>query len=96
MTRDWIVFISVVIVFAWSLPSGAKPVTGEETFFKNDAESMGIRGFVKKPLSKDELAEAVRRVLDTKVQVCLSHLKVILSPCDPMRSRESSAPPYLS
>jgi CheY-like chemotaxis protein len=35
-----------------------------ETISQEKAESMGIHGFVMKPLSKNELAEAVRRVLD--------------------------------
>jgi len=39
-----------------------------ETISQEKAESMGIHGFVMKPLSKDELAEAVRRVLDKKAQ----------------------------
>ena len=40
-----------------------------ETISKEKAESMGIDGFVMKPLSKNELAEAVRRVLDKKAEV---------------------------
>jgi CheY-like chemotaxis protein len=39
-----------------------------ETISQEKAESMGIDGFVMKPLSKNELGEAVRRVLDMKVQ----------------------------
>jgi CheY-like chemotaxis protein len=39
-----------------------------ETISKEKAESMGIDGFVMKPLSRNELAETVRRVLDTKAQ----------------------------
>ena len=35
-----------------------------ETISQEKAESMGIHGFVMKPLSKNELAEIVRRVLD--------------------------------
>ncbi len=37
-----------------------------ETISKEKAESMGIDGFVMKPLSRNELAETVWRVLDTK------------------------------
>jgi len=39
-----------------------------ETISQEKAESMGIHGFVMKPLSKNELAEAVRRVLDKKAE----------------------------
>ncbi len=39
-----------------------------ETISQEKAESMGIDGFVMKPLSRNELGEVVRRVLDTKAQ----------------------------
>ena len=39
-----------------------------ETISQEKAESMGIDGFVMKPLSRNELGETVRRVLDTKAQ----------------------------
>ena len=37
-----------------------------ETISQEKAESMGIHGFVMKPLSRNELGETVRRVLDVK------------------------------
>ncbi len=40
-----------------------------ETISQEKAESMGIDGFVMKPLSRNELGEVVRRVLDKKAQV---------------------------
>ena len=39
-----------------------------ETISQEKAESMGIDGFVMKPLSKTELGETIRRMLDTKTQ----------------------------
>jgi PAS domain S-box-containing protein len=39
-----------------------------ETISKEKAESMGIDGFVMKPLSRNELGEVVRRVLDKKAK----------------------------
>ena len=39
-----------------------------ETISQEKAESMGIDGFVMKPLSRNELGEVVRRVLDKKAQ----------------------------
>ncbi len=39
-----------------------------ETISREKAESMGIDGFVMKPLSRNELAETIRRLLDTKAR----------------------------
>jgi CheY-like chemotaxis protein len=39
-----------------------------QTISQEKAESMGIDGFVMKPLSRNELGETIRRVLDTKGQ----------------------------
>ena len=39
-----------------------------ETISRQKAESMGIDGFVMKPLSRNELSEVVRRLLDMKAQ----------------------------
>ena len=39
-----------------------------ETISQEKAESMGIDGFVMKPVSKNEIGETIRRVLDMKTQ----------------------------
>ncbi len=39
-----------------------------ETISQEKAESMGIDGFAMKPLSRNEIGETIRRVLDTKTQ----------------------------
>jgi CheY-like chemotaxis protein len=39
-----------------------------ETISQEKAESMGIDGFVMKPLSRNELGETIRRVLDKRAQ----------------------------